>query len=80
MQVFARVRRSFRSESFHEQITTMVVEFLQEAAVLVSVLGILEAAVARGGPPSGRVLAWSLGVGFCLFLIACMIQALQDWE
>lgn len=58
----------------------MVVEFLQEAAVLVSVLGLLEAAVARGGPPSRTVLAWSLGGGFMLFLFACMIRALQKRE
>lgn len=77
MSAIARIRKAFAADEVRLEIVTMAVDFLREAAVLVAVLGILEAAVARGGPPSGTVLRWSLGGGFTLFAAACMIRALQ---
>ena len=56
----------------------MVTEFLQEAAVLVAVLGILDATIARGAPTL-RVMAWSLGIGAFLFACACIIQVSEFW-
>ena len=74
-----RLKRAVRSESYREKVTGMVTEFLQEAAVLVAMLGVLEAAIAKGRP-SAVVLGWSFGLGFVLFVGACVVQGLQDWE
>ena len=37
-------------------------------------MGILDAAVARGGPPSAKVVLWSAGLGAMLFLTACVLR------
>ncbi len=76
MSVVQRFRAAARSESYHDRLIEMGTEFLQEAAVLVAVLGILDATIARG-TPTFPVLAWSLGIGFILFVAACVLQALR---
>ena len=73
MSLEKRLFRAAQSEGFRLKLSGMVTEFFQEAAVLVAVLGILDATIARGAPTM-RVLAWSLGIGAVLFACGCIIQ------
>ena len=61
-------------ERFRRKIAEMVTNFCLEASVLVSVLGILEAAIAWRGFPPVSDFTYSLGIGAFFFSLGCIIQ------
>jgi hypothetical protein len=58
----------------------MIIEYLLEAPVLVSVLGILDSVIAWRQQPTMKVISWSLGIAFVLFGLAAIIQAANEPE
>lgn len=61
-------------------MTQMVIEYLLEASVLVSVLGILDSVIAWRQQPTLKVIGWSLGISFVLVACAVIIQAANEPE
>lgn len=73
---FFRKLWSIRNEAeFRRKIVEMATDFFLEASVLVSVLGVLESAIAAHGVPSMRVFSLSVSVGALFFIVGCIIQA-----
>jgi len=78
--IWQRVWHARLYPGFRDKLTRMIVDYLQEASVLVSVLGILDFVITWRQQPTIKVIAWSLGIAITLLGLAVIIQAANEPE